>query len=50
MELVVVNMNIIFLTSDFRLSKSLFFHMKTYCNGGLEYFGWQTSSTNIAIC
>ena len=49
MELVVVNMDIIFLTSDMRLSKSTFFHMKTSRRGGLEHFGWQATSTDIAV-
>ena len=49
MELVMVYMNIIFLTSDIRLSKSTFFHMKTFQRGDLEYFGWQVTSTDIAV-
>ena len=39
MELVVVNMDIILLTSGLRLSKSTFFHMKTSWRGGL-YRHW----------
>ena len=49
MEFVVVNMVIIFLTSDMRLSKPTFFHMKTSQCGGLEYFGSQATSTDIAV-
>ena len=52
MEFVVVNMVIMFLTSDMRLSKSTFFHMKPSRHGGLEYKlhqGWQATSTDIAV-
>lgn len=48
-ELVVLNMEITFLTSDLRRSKSPSFYMKNFWRGSLEYFGWQAAPANMSL-
>ena len=49
MELMMVSREIIFLTSDLRLSKPSCSYMKTSQCWDLKYFGWQSTSSDIMV-